>query len=177
MMKEENNSFRLRSTVIFVISSIINYGSFLVLLLWTGSQINNKKGISFIELLSSSKFTVATFVITLVTFIGAGILPSLYGLLTSLRREDKGKPSTQEGIYFREDLKDGIILMSYTIVSINLLIIVLFSLFPTLMNNLSIIIFLLLVLIALIIVPTIAIINIARKLREMYLKNTDKIKK
>ncbi|MCC3673863.1 hypothetical protein MXE58_05490 [Staphylococcus epidermidis] len=138
----ENKKFDNFSTATLIITLILNIALFLCLIIWSISAMGDKHDMSLNKLLSDDTFAVISLITTLGTAILGGILPSVYGLLTS--------PTDKEGCYRaisdwekeeRNNVKDVMMLLPFSMFSILILLFIFQFSFTKQFNCIAIIIF------------------------------------
>ncbi|MEB6610573.1 hypothetical protein MX593_08815 [Staphylococcus borealis] len=148
----ENKAFLLWSNITLYGSLFLNFLAFCLLLFFTIMVEGNTDKKKLLDLLKNNSYLLGAFITSLITFIGGGLIPSFYGLMTSLRKVGTSKPITENGINFREDVKDLCMFVSYVIVIFYFMLFILFGLFPKKMETLSTIIFFVIILIGMILI-------------------------
>mgnify|MGYP007093999807 CR=1 FL=1 len=137
---KEKNHFNLISYLVVIIVFLLNFGS-LFIVGWLNLGDKPLINISFSKLIQNEKFITMSLIITISSFITAGIIPSTYSYMTSERNvSNKMKPLTKEQKLLREDTKDFCLLFSYLVFTLILVIFILSSLYTNTFIGISLVV-------------------------------------
>lgn len=134
---KEKNYFNFISYLVIIIVFILNFCS-LFIAGWLDLGDRSLINISFSKLIQNERFITLSLIITILSFITAGIIPSTYSYMTSERNvSNKIKPLTKEQKLLREDVKDFCLLFSYWVFALILVIFILSSLYTNILIEIS----------------------------------------
>ncbi len=138
----ENKKFDNLSTGVIIASFILNFGLFISLAIWSINSMGNKQCISLNLLLSDDTFAVISVMTTLGTAILGGIAPTVYGIFTSpIDEKSKFRAISDWEQEHRNNVKDVMMLLPFTLFSILIVIFIFQFAFTKLYNAIAILIF------------------------------------
>ena len=125
---KEKNYFNLITNIVLIMIFILNFSALIFLGGWSILRDQSLNNTSLSKLLQNETFTTLSLFITILSFITAGFLPSIYSLMTSERDiSNKRKPLTNEQRLLKEDTKDLCQMVSYTVLTLLLVMFILSS--------------------------------------------------
>lgn len=144
----KNKKFDKLSTGVIIVTFTLNLGLFICLAIWSINSMGNKQCISLNLLLSDDTFAVISVMTTLGTAILGGIVPTLYGIFTSpIDEKSKFRAISDWEQEHRNNVKDVIMLLPFTLFSILIVIFIFQFVYTKLFNTIAIIIFIIILIV------------------------------